>query len=475
MPATSAAPDATLLERTWTNLREVWRDIALRARIASPSVRPDLPDEDVPHLIRRIDECLDGPGGEVSQRARAAGLGRLYLGLTPPGRQRFLHLLGTSYGLVRERLDRAIAAHAEAGDDPAAAAQAEDELHQALISRRARLLQQLTTLPDGFKFLVDLRADLLGQLRGAPELLGLEADLRRLLASLFDLGLLTLERITWRSPAALLEKLVAYEAVHEVQSWDDLKNRLSEDRRCFAFFHPRMPDEPLIFIQVALVTGLAGSIQPLLDAGAPDSDPREADTAIFYSITNAQKGLRGISLGNFLIKRVVDVLSHELPNLKTYSTLSPIPGFRAWLDAKLAAGEPNLLLPAEHEQLRAASGRRGAKGSLKSLLTTPEWYRDRKLASALEKPLTRLCARYLLVEKRNGEHVDPVARFHLSNGAQVERINWLGDISPAGISRSAGLMVNYLYRLRDIERNHEAFTGQGKVVASAAVRSLAAV
>jgi malonyl-CoA decarboxylase len=168
---------------------------------------------------------------------------------------------------------------------------------------------------------------------------------------------------------------------------------------------------------------------------------------------------------------VVDSLSHELPNIRTFATLSPIPGFRAWLEDKLSEGEPNFLTLAEHEQLRA-TGYKGGKGSLKALLETSDWQSDRRITAVLEKPLTRLCARYLIQEKQDGQPIDPVARFHLSNGAQVERLNWLGDTSSSGFSRSVGLMVNYLYRLKDIEKNHEAFTGQGRVITSLAVRSL---
>jgi malonyl-CoA decarboxylase len=463
----------SFIDRAMGNVRNAWRDIAVRARLGSDKVRPDLPKADAALLTERIEECLEGRGGEVSARARAADLGRLYLSLSPAGRQRFLKILAQDFGVVRGAVEDAMAAYREAGDDdPAALGRAEDRLREALVSRRARLLTQLTTLPEGFKFLVDLRAELLGLLDSDRALAGLEHDMRRLLASWFDVGFLTLTRITWDSPASLLEKLVAYEAVHEIRSWDDLKNRLGADRRCYAFFHPRMPSEPLIFIQVALVNGLAGNVQTLLDESAPEGDPTAADTAIFYSISNAQKGLRNISMGNFLIKQVVDDLSHELPNLKTFATLSPIPGFRTWLDHRLAEGEPNLLTAAEHERLRAVMPGHGAKGSLKALLDSPGWHRDDKAAAALEKPLTRLCARYLVNEKHKDRPLDPVARFHLSNGARVERINWRADTTAKGLSQSAGLMVNYLYRLRDIEKNVEAFTGENKVASSPAVRSL---
>jgi len=462
----------SLIDRAMDRMRTAWRDIAVAARLTEASVRPDLPKSDATVIRQRIEACLDGPGGEVSARARAAELGQLYLGLSPTGRLRFLQILAGEFGLDRQALAEQIAAYHEASADPLETLKAEDRLREALEPPRVKVLGQMTGLPQGLKFLVDLRAELLARLDGDPALIGLEQDLRRLLCAWFDVGFLTLARITWNSPASLLEKLVAYEAVHEVRSWQDLKNRLESDRRCYGFFHPRMPDEPLIFIQVALVNGLAGNVNALLDETAPQGDPQSADTAIFYSISNAQQGLRGISLGNFLIKKVVDDLSHELPNLKTFSTLSPIPGFRDWLDRKLADGEPRLLTSAEHDKLRAVAPGKGGKGALKTLLDTPGWPDTPKIAGALEKPLMRLCARYLIQEKRRDKPIDPVARFHLSNGARVERLNWLADTSPNGLAKSAGMMVNYLYRQRDIERNHEAYAGDGKISASSGVRGL---
>jgi malonyl-CoA decarboxylase len=463
----------SLFDRAIDGMRNAWRDIAVTARLTTPSVRPDLPRTDEALVKQRIAACLDGPGGEVSARARAAELGRLYLGLSAIGRGRFLHLLARDFGVDRKALDRRFEEERQAADDPMQAEDIEEKLREALITPRTRLLSQFSSLPEGFKFLVDMRSELLDRIPGDPTLTGLERDLRRLLTWWFDVGFMTLSRITWDSPASLLEKLVAYEAVHEIRSWTDLKNRLAADRRCYAFIHPRMPSEPLIFIQVALVNGLAGNVNQLLDETAPEGDPTKADTAIFYSITNTQDGLRGISLGNFLIKRVVDHLSHDLPNLRTFSTLSPIPGFRKWLDQRLTEGEPKLLSGPEHEKLRGLVPKKGAKGALKEILDRPDWPADEKAVSALEKPLSRLCARYLLNEKRNGRPLDPVARFHLSNGARVERINWLADISANGLRKSAGMMVNYLYRLRDIEENHEAFAGEGRIIASATVRSLA--
>jgi malonyl-CoA decarboxylase len=252
-----------------------------------------------------------------------------------------------------------------------------------------------------------------------------------------------------------------------------LKNRLEADRRCFGYFHPRMPDEPLIFVEVALTQGIADNVQLLLDETAPLGDPAEADTAIFYSISNCQRGLSGISFGDFLIKRVVDQLAAELPHLRTYATLSPVTGFRAWLDKRLAERGDDVLIPAERKLIEALPGP-AEERSLRRILARPSWYKDEAAAQAVRVPLMRLAARYVLAEKTPaGRALDPVAHFHLSNGARVERLDWRGDLSAKGLQQSYGLMINYLYRLAEIEENHEAYTGEGRVAASSAIQRLA--
>ena len=404
-----------VFDRTLTNLRNAWREIAESARgVLAGAPRPENADADADQLRQQMLSCLDGRGGEVTARARAADLGRTYLSLDAEGRERFLQLL--------------------AGE-----------------------------------FDVDRRAELIDLKQRDPLLAGLEEDLKRLLANWFDIGFLELKRITWESPAALLEKLMAYEAVHEIRGWTDLKNRLEADRRCFAIFHPRMPDEPLIFVEVALVAGMTGDIHALLDEAAPIGDPHLADTAIFYSISNCQLGLAGISFGDFLIKRVADALATELPRLRVFATLSPVPGFRAWLERQSRAAYGDLLLPAERSAIEALGGE-APERDLAALL---DRHVDPRVATALRDPLIRLCARYLLHERTpSGRALDPVAHFHLSNGARVERLNWLGDTSPKGLQQSAGIMVNYLYRLSEIEANHEAYRGEGRVAASSAIRNL---
>ena len=446
-----------------------WHDIA-GSVTSSSRVSPSLSDqEDADRLREQMAACLEARGGEVSARARAAALGRTYLELEPEGRQRFLRIVAEGFGPDAEAIDNAIAALQDA--DPQDRSAAQDTLRRALEPPRMRLMTQFNELPEGVKFLVDLRSDLI-ELSDGAALHALNDDLRDLLASWFDVGFLELRRITWDSPASLLEKLIAYEAVHEIRSWDDLKNRLDADRRLFAYFHPRMPDEPLIFVQVALVNGLADNVNELLDESAPITEPSEADTAIFYSITNAQRGLVGISFGGFLIKRVVDELQAEFPKLKTFSTLSPIPGFARWVRRSLDGGVA-LLSDEDEATVRDLFGLKNGEPGLRSALDDTGWMAEEPKRTALEPIMTKLCARYLLREKnRRGRAMDPVAHFHLTNGAQVERVNWMADASVHGLAQSAGMMVNYLYNLSKIEANHERYTGDGKVSASTAVNRL---
>jgi len=438
----------TGLARTLAGILERWREIAESAQIAFARVPPgDLARRDLPRVRADIQACIEGVGGDVSSRARAAALGRTYLDLNDDGKRAFLELLAKP---VPDRaLVEALARDAAAADEASYEAKI-GALRAAVEPPATRLFRQFNSLPAGIKFLVDLRADLLRLRGGNAPLQRLEHELRDLLASWFDIGFLDLERITWDAPASLLERLASYEAVHEVRNWRDLKNRLDTDRRCYAFFHPLMPEEPLIFIEVALTSELSTAIQPLLDTAAPLDNPRDATTAIFYSISNCQRGLAGISFGNALIKRVVADLLREFPHLKMFSTLSPIPGFLSWLAAREAADSP----------LTAMLGKRG-------------WYRDPTIVAAVETPLLRLCAHYLVEEKRrSGEARDPVAHFHLTNGARVERIDWLGDRSAKGLRESAGMMVNYLYRLDQIDENHEAYKSSGRISVSNGVRAL---
>ncbi|MGH7094445.1 MAG: malonyl-CoA decarboxylase, partial [Stellaceae bacterium] len=462
-----------VFDRTFTRVRRAWRDIAGSARgVLAGAPRPDLPEDDVARLRQQMLSCLDVRAGEVTSRARAAQLGRTYLALNQGGRERFLRLLADDFDVDHEAVARASAALIEAVA-PADRDAAERSLRAMLLPPRVTLLRQFNALPEGVKFLVDRRAELVALRNRDPAMRALAEDLREVLANWFDIGFLELTRITWEASAALLEKLMTYEAVHEIRGWTDLKNRLEADRRCFAFFHPRMPDEPLIFVEVALVSGIAGNVHALLDEAAPIGDPDAADTAIFYSISNCQKGLVGISFGDFLIKRVVDALTGELPKLKVFATLSPAPGFYDWLAG--AAPNGGLLTAAEARTVQGLGDAAGTpEEMLMRLLGTPGWHADPVIAPALRDPLIRLCARYLVHEQsRPGRALDPVAHFHLSNGARIEQLNWLGDVSEKGLQQSTGIMVNYRYQLGDIEANHEAYRGSGKVAVASSIAGLA--
>jgi malonyl-CoA decarboxylase len=433
----------------------------LRSMIGHPAEirRAGLTARGLEQLRAQLQECAEGVGGEVSARARAAKLADTYLHLNDEGRQQFLKLIALEFGPNPERVAAAHAAYQAAVGTPEQW-KAEAALRGAMRSSRIRILTQFNAIPQGVKFLVDLRADLLGYLENDRELAVLDRELESRLSAWFDVGFLELQRITWNSPAALLEKLIEYEAVHEIRSWTDLKNRLDSDRRLYAFFHPRMPAEPLIFVEVALTDGLAGSVQALLDEHAPVFDHRKADTAIFYSISNTQVGLRGVSFGNFLLKRVIDDLKRDFPKLENFATLSPMPGLAAWVRKNPEVlAEVGIELPLE-------------------TLSTAAWGDDKMLVRKLRDPLQRLAARYLTTARQSGNAnlpADPVARFHLGNGACVERINYLADIAAKGFRQSFGLMVNYRYVLDELEGNLEAFTASGRIATSATVRRLAMV
>jgi malonyl-CoA decarboxylase len=459
-----------LVERTLSNLATAWRDIAQSAaRTVGLSKAPASTQPDA--LKRLMRDCLEARGGEVSARMRAAALGRSYLEQDAEGRKRFLSVLGHEFAVSAEAVDQAVAGYQAASTD-AERLRAEGALRRALQPPRLRLLMQFNALPEGVKFLVDLRADLLALRSDDLYLQGLDRDLRELLLSWFDTGFLDLRAIDWDSPASLLEKLVAYEAVHQITSWQDLRNRLDSDRRCYALFHPRMPEEPLAFVEVALVQGMASSVQALLDEKAPKMDPQQADAAIFYSISNTQKGLKQISFGDYLIKRVVQTLSREFPRIKTFATLSPIPGFRRWLQALPEAELAAAFSPEDLAELPALSEDRGLKQMIEDLLAGPGWVAEPTLAAALQRPLTVLAARYLVSKRDDGQPLDPVARFHLRNGARLERLNWLGDASGNGLAQSCGLMVNYRYVVDEIEANHESYMKDGEISLGPDMRSL---
>jgi malonyl-CoA decarboxylase len=484
----AATAEAATTTRSW--LDRLWSSIADRGR-----AHARVPDGAAAPLERacQLAEALLSERGEASGAAVACELLAGLRGLDAEGRAAFHHFLATGFGPDEARL-RAAAQAWLAEPTPENAIR----LAEAAEPPRQELLRRMNMAPGGTAALVALRAELLQRPRdGSPELRPLEADLRHLLASWFNRGFLELRRIDWQTPAAVLEKLIAYEAVHEIQGWDDLRRRLAADRRCFGFFHPALPGEPLIFVQVALTEGLPGAIGPLLARDAVGEDAARAcaaraDTAVFYSISNCQAGLRGISFGNFLIKQVVEDLRAELPRLARFATLSPVPGFRRWLERRLggdAEARQGLLREEERAALLLAAAAGGSGDvqedavatAMLELLRRPRWWEDAVAAEALRAPLTRLCAACLTVPEGPPEGgggargpADPVARFHLGNGARLDRINWLGNASARGVRESFGLMVNYLYDPEAIEANHEAFVRHGTVARSAGVDALLA-
>jgi malonyl-CoA decarboxylase len=389
--------------------------------------------------------------GEASSMALAAEILRRYRALDPSGRAAFFRALADEFGPDRERVRQAIAGFG-AEDDEACLS----EIHYASEPRRHDLFRRLNSVPGGAAALVKMRADLLDLVRGDPSLAIVDRDLMHLFGSWFNRGFLVLRRVDWSSPAALLEKIIRYEAVHEIGDWDDLRRRIDPaDRRCYAFFHPRLVDEPLIFVEVALTAAPPSAIAPLLAERRAHVAPGKARAAAFYSISNCQQGLAGVSFGAFLIKQVVEEIRRELPAIETFVTLSPVPGFRAWLET---TEDPAIMA------VRSAALQLAEEGN---------WLGAAGAAAQLRAALEPLAAHYLLKARRpDGRVLDPVARFHLGNGASLDRINWEGDLSPKGLAESFGIMVNYLYDLDEIERNHEAFVNRGQIAASSAVRKL---
>jgi malonyl-CoA decarboxylase len=412
---------------------------------------PPANGHDSSDLIELCEALLSGRG-EATGTAMAREVLDRYRGLDATGRRSFFEALMRNFGPDREKLAKAIdnwRAHPNDGDG--------SQLHFASEPRRQELIRRLNRAPHGTSDLVAMRADLLSLMNGhKDDLAALDRDVVHLLGSWFNRGFLVLRRIDWSTPANILEQIIRYEAVHEIRDWEDLRRRIDPvDRRCYAFFHPALADEPLIFVEVALTETIPGAIAPLLAVDRQPVPIERARTAVFYSISNTQRGLGGISFGNFLIKQVVEELRRELPKLDTFVTLSPVPGFMQWV--KQADDVPVT------DEDRAVL----------NTLDEPKWFENPEAIASLRAVLEPLAAHYFLKARTSkGRLIDSVARFHLGNGARLERINWLGDLSPKGLRESAGVMVNYLYRLEDIEKNHEAYANDGDVVASSAVKRL---
>ncbi len=417
-------------------------------RRGAPAARSD-------GLVELCEELLSGRG-EASGVALAREILSRYGELKTGPRIAFFEALASRFGPDRDRL--AAAVEAWRGDPSDAAT---SELRAAAEPRRQELLRRLNLAPAGTAALVAMREQLLDALVRRDDLVTVDEDFGHLFSSWFNRGFLVLRRIDWSTPASVLEKIIRYEAVHAIKGWDDLRRRIDPpDRRCYAFFHPALVDEPLIFVEVALTRVIPDAIAPILTVSREALEPDKATTAVFYSISNCQRGLSGVSFGNFLLKQVVEEIGRDYPRLSTFVTLSPAPGFAGWL-ARERAAEGSRVLSAED---RAALANLDLQG----------WWQLPRTREPAREPLMRAAAWYFLhARTARGTPLDPVARFHLGNGARLERINWLADGSEPGIRQSHGVMVNYLYDLDDIEKNHEAYAESRTIAASSAVRKLA--
>ena len=409
--------------------------------------RRDSVDAPQPPELSELAEALLSRRGEASGVALAQGLLSAFDLAGRDARLGFLRVLAERFGPDPVAVKAALAALER---DP----EAMEDLHAAAEPRRQELMRRLNLAPGGTAALVRMREELLTHLRSQSDLKRVDDDFAHLFASWFNRGFLVLRHIDWNTPASILEKIIRYEAVHAIQNWDDLRNRLQPtDRRCYGFFHPQMVDEPLIFVEVALTRSSPDNVAGLLDLKRQAIEAEQATTAVFYSISNTQRGLAGVSFGNFLIKQVVEELKAELPNVRTFVTLSPVPGFAAWL-AVQRKDETSEMIDADQRIAFA-------------LLDEPGWHKDATKAEALRAPLMAAAASYFLrARDAKGRVPDAVARFHLGNGAQLDRLNYLGDISANGLKQSHGVMVNYLYDLNRIEMNHEAFAERGTVTAA---------
>jgi malonyl-CoA decarboxylase len=404
-------------------------------------------------LIELCEELLSGRG-EASGVALAREIFARYDELTTGPRIAFFETLAKQFGVDRERVDAAVDVWSREGSDEAAS-----ELHRAAEPRRQELFRRLNLAPGGTAALVAMREDVMDAMVHRDDLAPVDQDFVHLFSSWFNRGFLVLRRIDWGTPALILEKIIRYEAVHQIKDWDDLRRRIDPpNRRCYAFFHPALNDEPLIFVEVAFTDGIPRAIGPILDKDGDSLTPAAANTAVFYSISNCQRGLSGVSFGSFLIKQVVEEVSREFPRLSTFVTLSPAPGFAQWLARERKSNSP-ILLPEDLEEL--------------SELDKPDWWQD-GAAERLKEPLLHAAATYFLAARnRNGGALDPVARFHLGNGARLQQLNPLADLSEKGLAQSHGLMVNYQYDIDDIEKNHEAYAENRAIVAANGIKKRA--
>ena len=406
------------------------------------------------NLAEMCERLLSGVG-EASGVAMAHNILVRYAELTVGPRIAFFEALAERFGSDNKRLEAAVEAWRQA-PSPATIA----EVHLASEPRRQELFRRLNLAPNGTAALVRMREQLMDALAHREDLEAVDNDFVHLFSSWFNRGFLVLRKIDWSTPALVLEKIIRYEAVHKIRGWDDLRRRIEPaDRRCFAFFHPTLIDEPLIFVEVAFTREIPSAIAPILTVQREQMPPEKATTAVFYSISNCQRGLAGVSFGHFLIKQVVEEICRENPKLARFVTLSPVTNFAAWLTRERANENSAAISPDDRATLAG--------------LDIAGWWQVPKTRDHLEAPLMRAAAWYFLKARTpRGAPADAVARFHLGNGARLEQINWLGDGSERAIQQAHGLMVNYQYVLEDIEKNHEAYAGDHTVVASNAVQRM---
>jgi malonyl-CoA decarboxylase len=425
-----------------------------RALIERTRDRREIAEQRSANLAQLCEDLLSGRG-EASGVALAREILSRYGELKTGPRITFFEVLARRFGPDRARLGAAVAAWQASPSDLTAA-----EVHRASEPRRLELFRRLNLAPGGTAALVRMREQLIDAINHRDDLAVIDDDFLHLFSSWFNRGFLVLRSIDWSTPASLLEKIIRYEAVHAIRDWNDLRARIdSPDRRCYAFFHPALIDEPLIFVELALTRGIPTAIDPILSAKRERIEPERATTAVFYSISNCQRGLAGVSFGHFLIKQVVEEVSRQIPRISNFVTLSPAPNFAEWLKRERAS-EASVALDAEDREALKA-------------LDRLDWLRDEATAEAVREPLLRAAAWYYLRARTpRGTPLDSVARFHLGNGARLERLDFLADTSERALRQSHGLMVNYLYDLEHIERNHEAYAQQHAIVAAGAITRL---
>ena len=433
---------------------DMLQSIADRSRALIRRERREPARDRLDGLIELCEALLSGRG-EASGVALANEILADYAALTTGPRVAFFESLARTFGYDNSRIEAAIAAwrQSQSADDAA-------ELHRASEPRRLELFRRLNLAPGGTAALVHMREQLMDAMDHRDDLAVIDNDFVHLFSSWFNRGFLVLRRIDWSTSASILEKIIRYEAVHEIRDGEDLRRRIDlPDRRCYAFFHPALVDEPLIFVEVALTREIPDAIAPILSDKREMVDPERATTAVFYSITNCQRGLAGVTFGHFLIKQVVEEVRREWPRISTFVTLSPAPNFAEWLTRERANEASIAIDTDDREALRA--------------LDRPNWWLDEQLVEVIGEPIMRAAAWYYVrARNRRGLPVDSVARFHLGNGARLERIDWLGNTEPRAIEESFGIMVNYLYDHDCIEANHEAFVQEGRIAHSTYVEEL---